>query len=255
MGKLDGKVAIITRAAGGIGIETAKLFLEEGAKLALVDLSEEDLKEAAESLNAPDRVITIKADVSEEADVKNYVETTINEFERVDILFNNAGVTGKQTDIVDLELDDFKNIMSINAIGVFLGLKHVLPLLVEQRSGSIINTSSVDGLRGSPGLAPYSASKHAVVALTKTAALEVAESGVRVNSIHPSPVDTSMMEELEKCSGDEETAKEEYISTIPLGRYAKADDISKLALFLASDDSTFISGSQYRIDGAMGAQQ
>ena len=171
MGKLDGKVAIITGAAGGIGIETAKLFLEEGAKLALVDLSEEDLKEAAESLNAPDRVITIKADVSEEADVKNYVETTINEFERVDILFNNAGVTGKQTDIVNLELDDFKNIMSINAIGVFLGLKHVLPLLVEQRSGSIINTSSVDGLRGSPGLAPYSASKHAVVALTKTAAL------------------------------------------------------------------------------------
>ena len=171
MGKLDGKVAIITGAAGGIGIETAKLFLEEGAKLALVDLSEEDLKEAAESLNAPDRVITIKADVSEEADVKNYVETTINEFERVDILFNNAGVTGKQTDIVDLELDDFKNIMSINAIGVFLGLKHVLPLLAEQRSGSIINTSSVDGLRGSPGLAPYSASKHAVVALTKTAAL------------------------------------------------------------------------------------
>ena len=171
MGKLDGKVAIITGAAGGIGIETAKLFLEEGAKLALVDLSEEDLKEAAESLNAPDRVITIKADVSEEADVKNYVETTINEFERVDILFNNAGVTGKQTDIVDLELDDFKNIMSINAIGVFLGLKRVLPLLVEQRSGSIINTSSVDGLRGSPGLAPYSASKHAVVALTKTAAL------------------------------------------------------------------------------------
>lgn len=255
MGKLDGKVAIITGAAGGIGIETAKLFLEEGAKLALVDLSEEDLKEAAESLNAPDRVITIKADVSEEADVKNYVETTINEFERVDILFNNAGVTGKQTDIVDLELDDFKNIMSINAIGVFLGLKRVLPLLVEQRSGSIINTSSVDGLRGSPGLAPYSASKHAVVALTKTAALEVAESGVRVNSIHPSPVDTSMMEELEKGSGDEETAKEEYISTIPLGRYAKADDISKLALFLASDDSTFISGSQYRIDGAMGAKQ
>ena len=116
-------------------------------------------------------MITIKADVSEEADVKNYVETTINEFEREDILFNNAGVTGKQTDIVDLELDDFKNIMSINAIGVFLGLKHVLPLLVEQRSGSIINTSSVDGLRGSPGLAPYSASKHAVVALTKTAAL------------------------------------------------------------------------------------
>ena len=255
MGKLDGKVAIITGAAGGIGRVTAKLFLDEGSKVALVDLSEEDLNEAIEELNSDDNIIAIPADVSKEADVKNYVNKTKERFGRVDILFNNAGITGKQTDIVDLEVEDFDNFMVINARGVFLGLKHTLPLLIEKKSGSIINTSSVDGLRGSPGLAPYASSKHAVVALTKTAALEVAESGVRVNSIHPSPVDTSMMESLESNTGDADSAQEDFIAGIPLGRYAEAGDIAKLALFLASNDSSFISGSQYRVDGAMGAQQ
>lgn len=255
MGKLDGKVAIITGAAGGIGRVTAKLFLDEGSKVALVDLSEEDLNEAIEELNSDDNIIAIPADVSKEDDVKNYVNKTKERFGRIDILFNNAGITGKQTDIVDLEVEDFDNIMAINARGVFLGLKHTLPLLIEQKSGSIINTSSVDGLRGSPGLAPYASSKHAVVALTKTAALEVAESGVRVNSIHPSPVDTSMMESLESNTGDADSAQEDFIAEIPLGRYAEAGDIAKLALFLASNDSSFVSGSQYRVDGAMGAQQ
>lgn len=255
MGKLKGKVAIITGAAGGIGKETAKLFLEEGAKVSLVDLSEEDLKEAMDALDSPENIITTTADVSKEEDVKNYVENTLNEFGRIDILFNNAGITGKQTDLVNIELEDFENIMAINTTGVFLGMKHVLPILKKQESGSVINTSSVDGLRGSPGLAPYAASKHAVVALTKTAALEVAESGVRVNSIHPSPVDTGMMDELESNTGDADSAKEEFTAGIPLGRYAEASDIAKLVLFLASDESPFISGSQYRIDGAMGAQQ
>lgn len=255
MNKLDGKVAIITGAAGGIGKVTAELFLKEGAKVALVDLSEDALQETKDALDQPDNLITITSDVSKEEDVKNYVETTKNKFGRIDILFNNAGITGEQTDIVDIDVEDFDNIMAINGRGVFLGLKHVLPTMIAQESGSIINTSSVDGLRGSPGLAPYASSKHAVVALTKTAALEVAESGVRVNSIHPSPVDTSMMESLESNTGDADTAKDDYIATIPLGRYAHAEDIAKLVLFLASDDSQFISGSQYRVDGAMGAQQ
>lgn len=255
MKKLEGKVAIITGAAGGIGKVTAELFLGHGAQVALVDLSEDNLKEVADALNSPDNVLTVTADVSKEADVKNYVEQTIEKFGHVDILFNNAGITGKQTDLVDIELEDFENLMGINTTGVFLGLKHVLPLLVEQGSGSIINTSSVDGLRGSPGLSPYAASKHAVVGLTKSAALEVAESGVRVNSIHPSPVDTSMMDAIHENTGDVDSAKEEYTAMIPLGRYAEANDIANLVLFLASDDSSFISGSQYRIDGAMGAQQ
>lgn len=256
MARLDNKVAIVTGAAGGIGKETAKTFLEEGAKVALVDMSEDALNELKEEFSSYDGFITVTADVSEEADVKNYVEETKKAFGRIDILFNNAGVTGEQTAIVDLEVDDFTNILSINATGVFLGMKHVLPTMIEQESGSIINTSSVDGLRGSPELAPYSASKHAVVGLTKSAALEVADHGVRVNSVHPSPVDTEMMDNLESGSGgDEDEAKDEFLKQIPLGRYADPRDLAKLLLFLASDDSAFITGSQYRIDGGMGAQQ
>lgn len=253
--RLDGKVAIITGAAGGIGEITAQLFLEEGAKVALVDMSEEALNEVEGFLSDYDGHISVIADVTKEEDVQNYVEKTKEAFGRIDILFNNAGVTGELTDLVDLKVEDFNNVLEINATGVFLGLKHVLPTMIEQESGSIINTSSVDGLRGSPGLSPYAASKHAVVGLTKSAALEVAEYGVRVNSIHPSPVDTSMMENLESGAGGGDEAKDQFLSQIPLGRYATPDELAKLLLFLASEDSEFITGSQYRIDGGMGAQQ
>lgn len=255
MKRLDGKVAVITGAAGGIGKETAKTFLEEGAKVVLVDLAEDNLQEIEEDLDSLGDIITVTADVTKEEDVKNYVEKTKEAFGRIDIFFNNAGVTGIQTPLVELELEDFNNVMEINVTGVFLGLKHVLPTMIEQENGSVINTSSVDGLRGSPGLSPYAASKHAVVGLTKSAALEVAESGVRVNSIHPSPVAGDMMDNLESGAGGGDEAKEEFQSQIPLGRYATSEDLSNLVLFLASDDSDFVSGSQYRIDGGMGAQQ
>lgn len=255
MSKLDGKVAIITGAAGGIGLETAQRFINEGAKVALVDLAEDGLKEIEDSLDGSDNYLSIVADVADEADVKNYVEKTKEKFGRVDILFNNAGITGDQTDMVDVDVDDFNTLIGINVTGVFLGMKHVLPIMIEQGNGSIINTSSVDGLRGSPGLSPYSASKHAVVGLTKSAALEVAESGVRVNSIHPSPVSTSMMENLEGNTDDADAAKDEFLAQIPMDRYAEAGEIADLVLFLSSDDSQFITGSQYRIDGGMGAQQ
>lgn len=152
-------------------------------------------------------------------------------------------------------MDDFETLIGINVTGVFLGMKHVLPIMIEQGNGSIINTSSVDGLRGSPGLSPYSTSKHAVVGLTKSAALEVAESGVRVNSIHPSPVSTSMMENLEGNTDDSNAAKDEFLVQFPMDRYAEPSEIANLVLFLSSDDSQFITGSQYRIDGGMGAQQ
>jgi NAD(P)-dependent dehydrogenase (short-subunit alcohol dehydrogenase family) len=255
MGRLDGKVAIITGAAGGIGKETARTFLEEGAKVALVDLAEEELNDLEDDLKEFGELITVTADVSDEDDVKNYVQETKNAFGQIDVFFNNAGVTGDRTPLVDIELEDFANVMNINVNGVFLGLKHVLPVMMEQENGSIINTSSVDGLRGSPELAPYSTSKHAVVGLTKTAALEAAEKGVRVNSIHPSPVDTDMMRGLEDSNKDQEEAQAEFAEDIPIGRYAKPVELANLLLFLAADDSEFITGSQYRIDGGMGAQQ
>lgn len=247
---MEDKVAIITGAAGGIGKETAKTFLEEGAKVVLVDLAEDDLVELKNELEPLGEVMTVTTDVADEADVQNYVEKTKEKFGRIDILFNNAGVTGNRTPLVDIDVEDFNQLIGINVRGVFLGLKHVLPVMIDQGSGSIINTSSVDGLRGSPELSPYSASKHAVVGLTKSAALEVAQEGVRVNSIHPSPVDTEMMTGLEEGDG-----KDQFLEQIPLDRYATPKEIASLMLFLASDDSEFITGSQYRIDGGMGAQQ
>ena len=250
MGRLEDKVAIITGAAGGIGKETAKTFLEEGAKVTLVDLDEETLEDIKEELVSLGEVLVVQADVSEEDQVKHYIEATTKAFGQIDIFFHNAGVTGDRTPLVDIEMDDFDNLMNINVRGVFLGLKYVLPRMIEQKSGSIINTSSVDGLRGSPELSPYSASKHAVVGLTKSAALEVAEKGIRVNSIHPSPVDTEMMTGLEDGEG-----QDQFLEQIPLDRYADAEELASLVLFLASDDSEFITGSQYRIDGGMGAQQ
>lgn len=255
MGKLDGKVAIITGGAGGIGKETAIRFLKEGAKVSLVDLSEESLSKVKEELNSYGELITVQADVTKEEDVKNYVQETTEQFGKIDILFNNAGITGKKTSLIETPVEAFDNVLAINTRGVFLGLKHVLPVMIKQENGSVINTSSVDGLRGSPELAPYAASKHAVVGLTKTAALEVADKNIRINSIHPSPVDTEMMRKIEAAANPDnpEAVKGDYSKAIPLGRYADSSDLASLVLFLASDDSKFITGSQYRIDGGMGA--
>jgi len=256
MGRFNGKVVLITGAAGGIGKETALRFLKEGAKVALVDLLEDSLESLKTELSEYGEVLTIQADVSEEEDVKNYVKTTVDHFGTIDIFFNNAGIEGKVAPLVEQKVEDFDKVISVNVRGVFLGLKHVLPILTKQGHGSVINTSSVAGLEGSPGVLPYIASKHAVVGMTKTAAIEVASNNVRVNSIHPSPVNTRMMRSLEAGFNpdDAEGAKEELTKSIPLGRYGEPSDIAKLVLFLASDDSEFITGAQYRIDGGMGAQ-
>lgn len=256
MRRLEGKVAIITGGAGAIGKKTGELFLKEGAKVALVDLDEDLLKKAQTDLKQYGEVITIKSDVSNEDDVKNYVNRTLDKFERIDIFFNNAGIEGEVGPIVDQEIDQFDKVFQVNVHGVFLGLKHVLPVMSKQKSGSIINTSSDAGLSGDPGLGPYAASKHAVVGLTKTAALEVARDNVRVNSIHPTSVNTRMMRSIELGMNPEDDAKaKEYLmNEIPMRRYGEKQDIAKLVLFLASDDSDFITGSQYRVDGGIGAR-
>ncbi|MDI2030564.1 glucose 1-dehydrogenase [Saccharopolyspora sp. TS4A08] len=256
MAKLNGKVAIITGGAGGIGKETAQLFLKEGAKVALVDLSAEQLDQARAELGVLGDVITVQANVSKEDDVERYVREVVDRFGRIDAFFNNAGVEGGHSRIVDYKLEEFEKVMSVNARGVFLGLKHVLRVMIQQRNGSVINTSSTAGLMGVPGMVPYSASKHAVVGITRTAALEVAENKVRVNSIHPAPVNTKMMESIEKNTDPDnpEAVKESWTNGIPLKRYADPHEIAALVLFLASDESRFITGAQYRIDGGMGAQ-
>ncbi|MCA1010323.1 SDR family NAD(P)-dependent oxidoreductase [Halobacillus halophilus] len=255
MGRLDGQTAVITGGSGGIGKTTARLFLQEGAKVSLVDVNEEALKDAKSELDSYGELITITADVTDEKDVQNYVEKTLDQFGTIDIFFNNAGIEGEVRPITEQRVEDFDKVMNVNVRGVFLGLKHVMPVMTEKQDGSIINMSSVAGLMGSPGVAPYVTSKHGVVGLTKVASLEAAPSSVRVNSVHPSPVNTRMMRSLEKgfSPKNAEAAKEEQTSAIPLNRYGETEDIAKVVLFLASDDSRFVTGSQYRVDGGMGA--
>ena len=255
MKRLKDKVALITGGAAGIGLETARLFLGEGARVALVDLDDDDLSDAARDLGNPDDLLTIAADVSSVEDSKRYVAQTVEAFGRIDVFFNNAGIEGKVAPLVDQKIEDFDRVLAVNVRGAFLGLQHVLPVMIGQKSGSVINMSSIAGLKGSPNVAPYITSKHAVVGLTRAAAVEAAAANVRVNSVHPSPVNTRMMRSLEDgfSPGHGEEVKNQLASTIPLGRYGESADIANLVLFLASDESAFITGAQYPVDGGMAA--
>lgn len=251
------RVVIITGAAGGIGAVTARAFSAAGARLSLVDLGQEALDSTVASLAHPADAIAIAADVTKEDDVARYVAQTLARFGTIDVFFNNAGIEGRVAPIVDTDMADFDRVIAVNLRGAMLGLKHVLPVLTAKKHGSVINTSSVAGLDAAPLLGPYVASKHAVAGLTKAAALEAAPFGVRVNSIHPSPVNTRMMRSIEqgKSPDDPEKTRRNFENTIPLGRYGESQDIANLVLFLASDESSFITGAQYRIDGGLGAHQ
>ncbi|WJY22776.1 SDR family oxidoreductase [Fontisubflavum oceani] len=255
MARLSGKIALITGGAAGIGLQTAHLFLKEGAKLALVDLDQAELDKAAEDLGQPEDVLTIAADVSSVDATKSYVDQTVERFGRIDIFFNNAGIEGKVAPLADQKIEDFDKVIAVNVRGAFLGLQHVLPVMAGQGGGSIINMSSIAGLKGSPNLAPYITSKHAVVGMTRAAAIEAAPANVRVNSVHPSPINTRMMRSLEDgfSPGHGGEVKAQLEQSIPLGRYGEATDVANLVLFLASDESRFITGAQYPVDGGMAA--
>ncbi len=253
----ENKVAIITGAGGGIGATVAKDLYEKGAKLTLVDVSDESLTELSKNLKLnPDNSILLKADVSREDNVKYYVDKTVEKFGRIDIFVNNAGVEGKVSSIVETKKEDLDFVLNINVKGVYFGLKYVMAEMMKNNSGSIINISSVAGFMGSPGLCPYVASKHAVIGITKTAALEGAPSNIRVNAVCPGPVDNRMMRSIEDgaAPGNGDAVKAEFLKTIPLGRYASNEDIANLINFLASDASTYITGQTYRIDGGMNAK-
>lgn len=256
MSRLENKTALITGGAAGIGLATAALFLREGANVVLVDLHEKDLAQAERDLGHAQRVFTVAADVSHEADTKNYVQACINHFHGLDIFINNAGIESATAALHEQSVEHFDRVIAVNLRGVFLGLKYALPHMLKQQSGSIINTSSVAGLDGFPNLSPYVASKHAVVGLTKSAALEAAPFGVRVNSVHPSPIHTRMMRAIEESlsPGHSADAQAQFEQMIPMGHYGEPLDVANLMLFLASDESQFITGCQYRVDGGMGAR-
>ncbi|MHB1256525.1 MAG: SDR family NAD(P)-dependent oxidoreductase [Dethiobacteraceae bacterium] len=245
------KVVLITGATGGIGSAVTRLFAENGAKLALVSTSEAAAEKMAVGLGfKQDNYLAIAADVSKEEDVKKYVDATLVKFGRIDVFFNNAGVEGKVQSIVDTTADNLAHVLGVNLYGVYYGLKHVLKVMLEQQSGSVINTASVAGLKGFPGLAPYVASKHAVVGITRSAALEVVGKGVRINAICPAPVDTRMMRSIEEALAENPAdARKIFEEAVPMGRYATSQEIAELAYFLASAKSSYITGGIYPIDG------
>lgn len=251
--RLKEKYIVITGGAGGIGLATAQKMLDEGAGgILLVDLKEEALKEAASTLNS-DKVSFVDADVSTNEGVKKYTDKAVELFKKIDVLFLNAGVEGVVKPIEEYPEDTFDNVLGVNIKGVWLGMKHAFPHMKKSGGGSVIITSSVAGIQGTPNVSAYVTSKHGVIGLMKVGALEGAADKIRVNTIHPSPVDNRMMRSLEEgfAPGQAEEAKKGFEQMIPLGRYAKNEEIADLALFLASDESRFITGAQYVIDGGL----
>lgn len=250
MERLKDKVAIITGGAGGIGKATAKLFLEQGAKVVIVDLNIEILEKAVKDLNHENLSYCV-GDVSKAKDVENYVKKTLDVYKKIDVFFNNAGIEGRVKPIADYPDDVFDKVIAVNLKGVWLGCKHVIPKMEE--GGSVVITSSVAGLKGFAGLGAYVASKHAAVGIMRTAALEFAPRKIRVNTVHPAPVNNRMMRSIEGDSNPDNPGdvKKIFESSIPLNRYAESEEIAQLILFLASDESRYITGSTYVIDGGM----
>lgn len=252
MGRLEGKVAVITGAAGDIGIAAARRFSEEGASLLLVDLKEAALRSTCEDLNG-EHVRCFPADVTSARDSAAMVAEAVRLFGGVDIFLANAGIEGTVGPIVDCEEAVFDQVMAVNVKGPFLGLRAVIPAMIARGGGSVIITSSVAGLRGSAQVAPYSTSKHAVIGLMKSAAKEVAAQNIRVNTVNPAPVASRMMRSLEEglAPGSPERIKSLMQSNIPTGRYATPEEIANILLFLASDEATFVTGAVYLADGGM----
>lgn len=253
MNRLKDKVAVITGGAGSIGKATAKLFLAHGAKVMLVDLGEDALKEAIAELGSENVAYTV-ADVTKFADAENYAQKTVEKFGAIDVFFNNAGIEGVVKPLTEYPEDVFDKVLAVNVKGVWFGNKAVYPKMND--GGSIIISSSVAGLSGTAGTLAYTTSKHAVIGLMKVSALEFAERKIRVNTVNPSPVDNRMMRSLEEgfAPGHAAAVKADLEKTIPLARYAQPEEISAMVLFLASDDSKFITGTYNRVDGGMGAK-
>lgn len=248
--KLENKVALITGGNRGIGLATAKLFAEEGARVALAARNEEDGKAAA--LSIPNAIF-VRCDVKCEQDCRRAVEETVRVLGGIDVLFNNAGVIYRNRTVEATTEAEWDDTMETNAKGTFLMCKYALPYLRASGHGAIVNTASYTAIVGFPGAATYSASKAAIVSLTRTMALEHAHERIRVNCVCPGSVDTDMIHAAWRAYGDYEQAAQLWASKHPLGRIATPEEIARAVLFLASEDASFITGVALPVDGGITA--
>jgi NAD(P)-dependent dehydrogenase (short-subunit alcohol dehydrogenase family) len=254
MKKLENKVIVITGAAMGLGLAAAKEAAKQGAMLSLIDYNEKALDEAKQNIlnECPQaKVITVVADVSKEPEVKNYVDATMKEFGRIDGFYNNAGIEGKQALMAEYDIDVFKKVIDINLMGVFYGMRYIIPVMQRQQYGRIVNVASVGGIRGVLNQTPYVASKHAVSGMTKNAALEYGRYGITTNAIAPGAILTPMVAEAfrQVNPNDPKTAETDFAKGNPTKRLGQPEEVAKVVAFLLSEDASYVNGQTIAIDG------
>lgn len=249
---LSGKVAFITGASTGIGRATAVAFAKAGASVAVVDTNTDaGLLTAKMVVESGGNSRFFKCDVSQGAEVKKAVDETVKEFGRIDFAFNNAGIEGEQSVTPDCTEENWNKVINVNLKGVWLCMKYQIPQMLKQGGGSIINCSSIAGLVGFPGIPAYVASKHAVIGLTKTAALEYAKSNIRVNAICPGVIQTPM---IDRFTHGEAQIKKQLADGEPVGRIGQPEEVAAAALWLGSSASSFVTGHSLVVDGGWVAQ-
>ncbi|PZF74767.1 SDR family oxidoreductase [Taibaiella soli] len=254
MGKLKDKVIIITGAAMGLGYATALEAARNGALLSLIDYNADLLAKAEKTIleQYPDaKILTTVADVSDETAVKKYVDETVKKYGRIDGFYNNAGIEGRQAPMADYDVDIFKKVIDINLLGVYYGMRYIIPVMQKQNYGRIVNVASVGGIRGVLNQTPYVASKHAVSGMTKNAALEYGRDGILTNAIAPGAILTPMVAEAFKQvnPADPKKAEAEYAQANPTKRLGLPEEVGKLVVFLLSEDCSYVNGQTIAIDG------